>query len=74
MLLLILTVNVLGLVGVEAADRKLSVRGLSSAIATREIVNDQGGNLVTRYVLDGVLDHVDLGTGVASDQVRFSPL
>jgi hypothetical protein len=52
-----LTVNVLGLVGAQATDWKLSVGGLSSAITTGEIVDDQSGNLVTRNVLDRILDN-----------------
>jgi hypothetical protein len=67
-----LTVDVLGLVGVDATNGKLSVGGLSGAITTRKIVDDQGGNLITRNVLDGILDHVDLCTSVASDYVRFT--
>jgi hypothetical protein len=61
----ILTVNVLALVGVDATDGKLSVRGLGSAVTTRKIVDDQSGNLVAGNVLDSILDDADLVTGVA---------
>lgn len=66
-----LTVNVLGFVGGEAAHRKLSIGGLGSAITTRKIVNDQGGDLVTRNVFDTILDDGDLVTGVAIQHVSL---
>jgi hypothetical protein len=67
----ILTVNVLGLVCGQAADGELSVGGLGGAITTGQIVDDQSGNLITGHILDGVLDNVDLLTGVAKNFVRF---
>jgi hypothetical protein len=66
-----LTVNVLALVGGNATDGKLSVGSLGGAITTGQIVDDQSGDLITRNVLDGVLDDVDLFAGVAGDPVRL---
>jgi hypothetical protein len=66
----ILTVNVLGLVNAQAAYGKLSVGGLGGAITTGQVVDDQSGDLVARNVLDAILDDGDLGTGVASIEVR----
>tara|TARA_R110002003_G_scaffold48_46_gene4288 strand:+ start:4585 stop:5109 length:525 start_codon:yes stop_codon:yes gene_type:complete len=60
-----LTVNVLALVGAYATNGKLSVGGLSSAITAGKIVDDESGDLITRNILDAILDDRDLGTGVA---------
>lgn len=66
-----LTVNVLSLVDVQAANGKLSVGGLSSAITAGKVVDDESGNLVARNVLDAILNNlVDLGTGVAIKIIR----
>jgi hypothetical protein len=70
----VLTVNVLALVGGDATNGKLSVGGLSSAITTRQIVDDQSGNLVARNILDCVLDDADLVTGVAINMLDLDRL
>jgi hypothetical protein len=67
----ILTVNVLGLVGGNTADGKLSVGGLGGTITTGQIVDDQSSDLVTRNVLDGIFNDVDLRTGVTIESVRL---
>lgn len=59
------TVNVLGLVDVELADSKFTVRGLGGAVTAGKIVDDESRELVARNLLEGVLDDVDLGTVVA---------
>jgi hypothetical protein len=66
-----LTVNVLGLVYIQATDGKLSVGCLGGAITAGKIVDDQSSNLVTRDILDAVLDDGNLVTGVASNLVRL---
>jgi hypothetical protein len=67
----ILTIDVLSLVRAQATDGKLSVGCLGSTITTGQIVDDQSSNLITRNVLDAVLDNlVDLRTGVANIFVR----
>lgn len=66
-----LTVNVLGLVGAQATDGKLSVGGLGGAVTAGKVVDDKSSNLVTRNVLDAILNNlIDLGTGVATNNVR----
>jgi hypothetical protein len=62
-----LTVNVLCLVDINLANSELTVRGLSSAVAAREIVDDKSSNLVATDVLDGVFDSGNLGASVAKD-------
>jgi hypothetical protein len=68
-----LTINVLGLVPGEGADRKLSVGGLGGAITTRQIVNDETDDSVARNSLDHFIDDRNLGDGIAGEnQQPFS--
>lgn len=59
-----LTVNVLALVGGDISGGKLTVGGLGCAVTAREVVDDEGGKLITGDVLEVVLDDRDAGTGV----------
>ena len=62
-----LTVDVLCLVDIDLANSELTVRGLSSAVAAGEVVDDKSSNLVATDVLDGILDSGNLGASVAKD-------
>jgi hypothetical protein len=67
---IILTVNVLSLVHVQATDGKFSVRCLRSTITARKIVNNQSSNLVAGNVLDAVFDDGNFVAGVASNLIK----
>jgi hypothetical protein len=67
----VLTVNVLGLVNVQATNWKFSVGCLGGAITAGKVVDDQSSDLVARNVLDAILNDGDLVTGIANSSVRL---
>jgi hypothetical protein len=69
-----LTVNVLALVNADLANGKLTVRGLSSTVTARKIVDDESGDLVARNVLDAILDNGDLVTRIAVLSLALNPI
>lgn len=60
-----LTVNVLCLVDVDLANSQLAIGSLGSAVTTRKVVDDEGGDLIAANVLDVVFDLSNLGASVA---------
>lgn len=60
-----LTINIFGLVAVDLPNSQLAVRSLGSAVTTREVVDHQTKDFITRHALKSGLNALDVGNGVA---------